>query len=168
MSDVDSNLAMYERFLESMAPAFPAVPADDWHLRLIWIPSFRPERIHDIRSTGVGPTITLTRCLQSAWEAWSLAGSNRGILQSVPVETATERLPTDEPVLKLVADGVPLKLTDPGRLGCDGESWVCRFQTRHFTIATRVWSPEGGDWLRLVEAMQHAAGRVPRRHLEQL
>jgi hypothetical protein len=160
MDAADKLVADYEDYLESLVPSLPCPSSENWHLRLIWMPSFQPERIFDIWTSDAVASVAQIRFLESIWSV--VAQTNqRPHPDTIPSLSGTTQLANDHPLLAQVQNGLPFRLTEPDRIGCDGEIWICSFKTQRVQVRVRAWSPQADSWLRLIDAVGHAASMIP-------
>ena len=108
MNNLDKISKAYDQLLASYYPrAEPITEANDWHLRLVWIPDGKPEVIYSINYRHCKLSIILVRFLESAWRKFCEAFSQEKEKVSVEIERGEMDLPDDHSIVSLVNEGQP-------------------------------------------------------------
>jgi len=171
LSNLDKISKAYDQFLASYYPkAKPITEANDWHLRLVWIPDGKPEVIYSINYRNSKLSIILVRFLESAWHKFCEAYSQEQEKVSVEIERGEMDLLVDHSIIDLVNEGLPRLCENDSQAVLDGEQFKLSFTDSIGAYDSQIWEPyqkQNEAWIKLIDSVRGAGALVSRRFVLQ-
>ncbi len=154
---------VYRRVLnEAAIPFAPITEIEDWHLRIFFLPSFRPETVYDIEHRAGRTLFYRSRFQRSVWLSVSEAHRTKGVVQPFTSERACAELPAAHPLVQLVSDEHVFRMADRDIVTLDGDLYAV--QLTHASGTVEFESDANtldGRWHRILDALQEAVRSLP-------
>lgn len=154
----------YRSFLQKVAIPFNAITeAEDWHLRIFFLPSILPETIFDVDHRKGRILFYRSSLRSSAWSAINQTHREKGHVLHIVSERSCAELPIDHPFVRLVADEHIFRMVDTELSAVDADSYVVELTHASGTVEFECWSSAiTQPWHRLLNALQDATSRLPK------